>query len=337
MAPVITIIGSLNIDLVTTTQRIPSGGETLTATSFSTGPGGKGANQAVACARLSRPNPFRESSKTDVKETHVIVKMIGAVGSDEFGPRLISGLEGDGIDTSRIEVVEGQTTGVAVILVEEQTGENRILLSPGANHALQPCHFTTVSSLGSEKPDLIILQLEIPLMTVLSILHTAKEAGIAVLLNPAPAVELPDDTFRDLDHLILNESEAVILSGLSEADIENQMGWSRITDIFLRKGVRNVVVTLGAKGAYASRKLGEGVFVEAPKGVKVVDTTAAGDTFVGAYAVDAVKKMRGEWDMEATIRWACQAAARTVEKKGAQSAIPWADEINITTARWKEP
>jgi ribokinase len=331
MSPfIITIIGSLNTDLVTTTHRIPSGGETLTASSFSTGAGGKGANQAVACARLSRPNPSKkaEASRFPKLKTDVTVKMIGAVGSDEFGPRLISGLKDDGIDTSRIKVVRGQTTGVAVILVEEQTGENRILLSPGANHSLLPRDFMTVSSLGAEKPDLIILQLEIPLTTILSILRIAKEAGIGLLLNPAPAVELPDEAFQDLDHLIVNESEAMILSGCSVADINSHTDWNFITDKFLQKGVKHVVVTLGARGAYASKKSGQGIFVDAEKGVKVVDTTAAGDTFVGAYAVHAVRSMQGEWDMEAAVQWACRAAGRTVEKKGAQSAIPWADEID---------
>lgn len=328
---IITVIGSLNIDLVTTTHRIPSGGETLTASSFSTGSGGKGANQAVACARLSRPNPSKKvegSRFPETLKTDVTVKMIGAVGSDEFGTRLISGLKHDGIDTSRISVVEGQTTGVAIILVEEQTGENRILLSPGANHTLLQRDFTTVSSLGAEKPDLIILQLEIPLTTILSILHLAKEAGIEVLLNPAPAVELPDEAFQDLNHLIVNESEAMILSGCSEADVNSHTDWNFITDKFLQKGVKNVVVTLGARGAYASKKPGQGIFVDAEKGIKVLDTTAAGDTFVGAYAVHAVRSMQGEWDLEAAIQWACRAAGRTVEKKGAQSAIPWADEIH---------
>lgn len=330
-SPIITIIGSLNTDLVTTTRRIPSGGETLTASSFSTGSGGKGANQAVACARLSRPNPFKTAEASrfpKTLETSVTVKMIGAVGSDEFGPRLVSDLKQNGIDTSCISIVGCQTTGVAVILVEEQTGENRILLSPGANHSLLPRDFMTVSSLGAEKPDLVILQLEILLTTVLSILHIAKEAGIGVLLNPAPAVELPDEVFQDLDHLIVNESEAIILSGYSEADVISNKDWSFVADKFLRKGVKNVVITLGAKGAYASRKSGQGIFVEAEKGVKVLDTTAAGDTFVGAYAVHAVRSMQGEWDMEAAVKWACRAAGRTVEKKGAQSAIPWADEID---------
>jgi ribokinase len=330
MAPhIISIIGSLNNDLVTTTPRVPSGGETLTASSFSTGSGGKGANQAVACARLSQRKPSATAlGVPDTSSSEVRVQMIGAVGSDEFGPRLISGLERDGIETSRILVMDGQTTGVAVILVEEMSGENRILLSPGANHSLQPEDFTNVKSLGVEKPDLVILQLEIPLQTVFSIIRTAKKAGIDVLLNPAPAVVLPVEVLKDVDHLIVNESEAAILSGQDSASYnELDMDWGTITDEFLRKGVKNVVVTLGSKGAYASKMIGGGVMVEASKGVKVVDTTAAGDTFVGAYAVEAVKDHIDEWDMEGAVKWACRAAGRTVEKKGAQSAIPWGSEL----------
>jgi ribokinase len=320
---IITVIGSLNTDLVTTTPRVPSGGETLTASSFSTGPGGKGANQAVACARFSQHKP------PAISNSKVRVQMIGAVGSDEFGPRLISGLEKDGIDTSGIKVMDGQTTGVAVIIVEELCGENRILLSPGANHSLQPEDFSDVKYLGKERPELVILQLEILLKTVFSVINTAKEANIPVLLNPAPAVELPDEVLKDIDHLILNESEAAILSGRDSASFEStDMDWGLITDEFLRKGVKNVVVTLGAKGAYASRGIGGGVVVEANKVVKVVDTTAAGDTFVGAYAVEAVRGHLREWGMEGAVRRACRAAGRTVEKKGAQSAIPWGSEVD---------
>ncbi|TVY19677.1 Ribokinase [Lachnellula arida] len=319
MSKTITVIGSLNTDLVTLTPRVPSGGETLTATSFSTGPGGKGANQAVACARLSRPNPTAPSSIT--------VRMLGSVGADEFGPSLTTSLQSSLIDTSSITVAEGQSTGVAVILVEETTGENRILLSPGANHSLLPSSFASVSSLGVPKPDLVILQLEIPLETVLQIIKTAKEAGVDVLLNPAPAVKLPEDVFKGLGHLIVNESEAAILTSRSVADVEAEgFDWDVVTSEFLFKGVKNVIVTLGSKGAFfQSSGMEKGISVKAEKVKKVVDTTAAGDTFVGAYAVSVVRKggVVGEED----VKGACRAAGRTVEKEGAQSAIPWADEV----------
>lgn len=321
----ITVIGSLNTDLVTVTPRVPSGGETLTATSFSTGPGGKGANQAVAAVRLSR-------SKSSPHTSDVVVKMVGAVGADEFGPALVNGMKADGIDISGVQIIENQTTGVAVILVEEQTGENRILLNPGANHSLQPKDFLTPESLGSPLPDLVILQLEIPFDTVLQVIETAKKAGVEVLINPAPAVELPSSVFKNLAHLIVNESEAAILTGRNVEDVEAEgFDWNTVTRDFLSKGVQNVVVTLGSKGAFfASQTSGEGTFVAAEKVKKVVDTTAAGDTFVGAYAVGVVRKSgsrKGEVVAE-DVKLACRAAGRTVEKKGAQSAIPWADEVS---------
>jgi ribokinase len=316
----IIIIGSLNTDLVTVTPRVPSGGETLTATSFSTGPGGKGANQAVACCRLSRPSPGRPFPYLDV-----FVRMIGAVGADEFGPRLISGMKADGIDVSGIREVEGETTGVAVIIVEETTGENRIMLNPGANYTLRPSDFTTPSSLGPSLPHLIILQLEIPLETVLQILKTAKDARVPALLNPAPAVPLPDEVLHGLEHLIVNESEAAILTGRSveEVEVEN-FPWETITGEFVSKGVKNVVITLGAKGAFYATSKGNSGFVPAEKVEKVVDTTAAGDTFVGAYAVHVT---RGKMEMDEVVKIACRAAGRTVERRGAQSAIPWEDEV----------
>lgn len=328
---IITIIGSLNTDLVTVTPRVPSGGETLTGTSFSTGPGGKGANQAVAAVRLSRSNPHSGTSSSS-SVSDVAIKMIGAVGADEFGPGLVNGMKKDGIDTSSIQVIKGQTTGVAVILVEESSGENRILLNPGANHTLRPEDFLAAENLGTPKPDLIIMQLEIPLETVLQILTTAKKAGVDVLLNPAPAVELPQTVFDGLAHLIVNESEAAILTGRKVEDVEAAgFDWNVVTQDFLNKGVENIVITLGSKGAFfASQGQKKGTFVPAEKVKKVVDTTAAGDTFVGAYAVGVVRKS-GEGNSKVTeddVKLACRAAGRTVEKQGAQSAIPWADEVD---------
>lgn len=332
MAPhkTITIIGSLNMDLVTLTPYVPKGGETMTATSFSTGAGGKGANQAVACARLSRPKPS-PSSTSPPTSSDITVKMVGAVGQDEFGPRLISGMKADGIDVFGIKEVSDKTTGVAVIIVESDTGENRIMLNPGANHTLLPEDFKTPESLGSPLPDLIIMQLEIPLETVLQILATAKRAGVSVLLNPAPAVKLPDEVYPSITHLVVNESEAAILSGLSVDDVSApDFDFQPIADSFIAKGVRNVVVTLGSKGAFWANKQ-KSSYIKAAEVKKVVDTTAAGDTFVGAYAVQVVsgsENTPGEDEgLESIIRRACAAAGRTVEKQGAQSAIPWADEV----------
>jgi ribokinase len=245
---IITVIGSLNIDLVTTTNQLPRGGETLKAESFSTGSGGKGANQAVACARLSRSKPGSKAG--DGLQSDIIVKMIGAVGDDEFGPKLIDGMKADGIDTSGIKVVSGVSTGVAVIIVETiEKGENRIMLAPGANDTLKPQDFMTKESLGTPLPDLIILQFEIPFDTVMQILKIAKEAGVAVLLNPAPAYPIVESTYGSISHLIVNETEAITLSRKTAVDLEFAGGFDFALSEFIKWGAENVVITLGSKGA----------------------------------------------------------------------------------------
>lgn len=205
------------------------------------------------------------------------------------------------------------------------------MLNPGANHSLLSEHFLTPESLGSPLPDLIIMQLEIPLETVLQILATAKRAGVSVLLNPAPAVKLPDEIYPSITHLIVNESEAAILSGLPVDDVSApNFDFQPIADSFIAKGVKNVVVTLGSKGAFWANKQ-KSSYAKAAEVKRVVDTTAAGDTFVGAYAVQVVSGSdnapgEAEW-LESIVTRACAAAGRTVEKQGAQSAIPWADEV----------
>jgi len=318
MAPKnITVIGSLNVDLVSTTARVPSAGETLTGTSFSIHPGGKGANQAVASSRLSR-------SSLSPATSDVNVSMIGSLGlNDPFSPLLLTSLQSSKVNTSSIPQVPSLNTGTAIILVEESTGENRILLNPGANHHLLPSDFLTPESLGTPKPDLIILQLEIRLDTVLQIISTAKSSNIPILLNPAPAVQLSEDVYQGLDHLIVNETEAALLTStpLPEIEIED-FDWLKILSNFKSRGVKNVVVTLGAKGAYWANEDGEG-FVPAVKVEKVVDTTAAGDTFIGAYAVGILRGGK----VEDVVKGACKASARTVEVAGAQSSIPWENEV----------
>ena len=335
MSPLaITVIGSLNCDMVTVTPRIPDQGETLTASTFNTVPGGKGANQALAVLRLSRVNPKTpDSLQTDQNDLRV--QMIGAVGADPLRHITIATLETDGVDISGVRVVDRETTGVAVVLVEEASGENRILLTPGANHSLQPKDFLTLESLTGKslhKPDLLILQLEIPLTTVNQIVKTAVRENIDVLLNTAPAPEgLPRDLYEDVMHLILNETEATTLSSKQNAETEDIGGWGIVTDYFLKQGVKNVVITLGAKGAYFSHELGKGSHVPSEADVRVVDTTGAGDTFVGAYAIEVVRQKRvGTWDIGKAVKWACKAATRAVEGQGAQEAIPWGNEIEAS-------
>ncbi|KAI1190453.1 Ribokinase-like protein [Nemania serpens] len=257
--------------------------------------------------------------------------MVGAVGADSYGSLLTSNLSSHGVDVSGVASSPSLKTGIAIIVVDEPTGENRIILSPEANHSLRPSDFA--SSLPGPRPDLLIMQLEIPLPTVLAALRAARDASVPVLLNPAPAQPLPDDAYAGLAHLVVNETEAAVLGGVSEADLESEAGLEAVSRKFLDLGVQNVIITLGGRGVFymAAAAAGAAAGGVEKKGLvpaekaKVVDTTAAGDTFVGQYALDVVGP--GEFDIEAAVRRANRAAAKTVEKMGAQDSIPWRDEL----------
>lgn len=312
--PTLTILGSLNIDLVSRVPHHPAPGETLTATTFSLSPGGKGANQAVACAKLSR------HSTTPSTSTLASVRMLGAVGADSYGALLTSNLAAHGVDVAGVRVMEGRKTGVAMIIVDEPTGENRIILSPEANHEVG------VGGGVGEGVDLLIMQLEIPLGTVVAALRLARERGVEVLLNPAPAQRLPGGALRGVAHLVVNETEAAMLGGVEVGVLDTVEGLEGVARGFVEgEGVGNVVITLGGRGVYYMEG-GEGGkrgLVPAEK-AKVVDTTAAGDTFVGAYALEVVG---GKFDIEEAVRKANRAAAKTVERRGAQDSIPWLEEL----------
>ena len=311
-AKTVAIIGSLNLDLITRTSRLPTPGETLHGISFSTGSGGKGANQAVACARLSR-------SKSYTSESAINVRMIGAVGSDSFGRDLISGLQRNAIDVSGVKIVEGWKTGVAVIVVEEASGENRIILNPGANFSITPDQF---GSLPTPLPSLVVLQLEIPLETVVQILRVAKKLKIPTLLNLAPANILPNDVYHGLSHLILNETEAEYLAGQHGQTVSVSQELPRTCDLFHHLGVTNVIITLGKDGVFYSNGDTKDRLPASPVS-RVIDTTAAGDTFVGAYAVCVAD----DRPVSEAVGLANVAAAAAVEKEGAQDAIPWLEEV----------
>ncbi|KAL8726458.1 MAG: hypothetical protein Q9181_006042 [Wetmoreana brouardii] len=311
---IIDVIGSLNTDLVTRTTRFPKPGETITSKSFSTGCGGKGANQAVACARLSRHKGV---------PSNISVRMVGAVGDDLFGRTLVASLKENDIDTSCIQTMRGQSSGTAVVIVEERTGENQILITPGANQSLRPEMFV---ELPAPLPSLIVLQLEIPPETVIQVIDSAKSQRVPVLLNPAPALVLPKHVFCHLDHLIMNKGEAEVLAqsyGLKT---------SLFNEEFHQLNVRNVVVTIGSEGASFSADYGDCKGL-APSGEveKVVDTTGAGDTFVGAYAVNIVKGL----DVRDAVTLANRPASKAVEKEGAQDSIPWQDEVDFGPLAYK--
>ncbi|KAK0746692.1 Ribokinase-like protein [Schizothecium vesticola] len=319
--PTLTILGSLNIDLVSRVPHHPAPGETLTATAFSLSPGGKGANQAVACAKLSRPS----SSSSSPSDATATVRMLGAVGSDSYGALLTSNLAAHGVDVSGVRVRQDAKTGVAIIIVDEPTGENRIILSPEANHAVRAGD--VAGMLGEGETDLLIMQLEIPLETVVAALGAARARGVPVLLNPAPAQRLPAGALRGVAHLVVNETEAAMLGGVEVGALDGVEGLEAVARGLVEgEGVGNVVITLGGRGVFY-REGGEGKgrsgLVPAER-ARVVDTTAAGDTFVGAYALEVVG---GRFDIEEAVRKANRAAARTVERRGAQDSIPWRDEL----------
>ncbi|KJR87958.1 ribokinase [Sporothrix schenckii 1099-18] len=338
--PAIMVIGSLNADLVTYAPRMPVAGETLAANGFRTGLGGKGANQAVACAKLGRRSPANRGVNATAAAAPAravaAVYMVGAVGDDVYGRKMTSALSSVGVDTSGVVVRAGQGTGIAVILVDDAAGgENRILLSAEANATLQPQDYATSLPLTPEDclPSLLLLQLEIPLSTVLQVLQTARRQGVPVLLNAAPAEHLPDDAYACITHLVVNETEASLLSGatldLDAAADRRDSELARVAGHFLQLGVQHVVITLGGAGVYhasASTHTDSGLVPAAQ--TTVVDTTAAGDTFIGAYALGLVQGKT----VAAAVAWANRAAAVAVGRQGAQESIPWMDEVKDADA-----
>ncbi|KAI5270651.1 Ribokinase-like protein [Aureobasidium subglaciale] len=313
--PIITIIGSLNVDIAVYTPRVPGAGETFKASSSAISMGGKGANQAVACAKLSRR---QHDSPADAAAS---VHMIGAVGDDSHGEMIMKGMAGYGVDMSGVKVEAGQRTGSAFIIVEEATAENRIMICAEANDIVLPSLFM---ALLSPRPDLIILQLEIPLATVLQVLELAKSQEVPVLLNPAPAQKLPFESYSELAHLVMNETEACLLADCAESELETSSGISKVAHGFGDRGVHRVIITLGSRGVYyLDSRTGEEGLIRAGK-VKVLDTTAAGDTWIGSYALSVVG---GDFRIAQAVEKANLAAAITVQRKGAQQSIPWSDEV----------
>ena len=287
----IAVVGGLVTDLITRTERLPDRGETLTSIDFGTHHGGKGANSAVAAYRLSHTNPkgSRSSGKKHPGDVEIQVHMVGAVGDDDFGPPLKQKLTDCGVNAERIRLVEGKPTGVGVVTVEADTGQNRILFYPGANHSLLPSHFENLESLASGiKPDLVISQLELQRETVEQVIETAHREGIDFLLNPAPASYMLPGIYPMITHLVVNETEAKMLTPSKAADISNSNEWGPITEYFLRLGVKNVVVTLGAEGAYYANDKDSGP-VKAEEDCTVFDTTGAGCVSLFVYNLSIQK------------------------------------------------
>ena len=273
----ISVLGGITQDLTTISHRLPDDGETVIATTFTMQAGGKGANSAVATFRLTRPNPKNQPNPSkENPDDDIQVRMVGAVGTDEFGPPLVQNLIKCGVNADGVRTIHSRSTGVANILVEAGTGANRIMQFPGAAYALEPTDFTTLESLGGGvAPDLVIAQLEIRRDTIEQAIETAHLNKVEVLLNPSPAHYLMTSIYPMISHLVLNETEAVMLSDCKPDDIENQTGWTSVAEYFLDLGVKNVVVTLGEKGAYYANESESG-YVEAEKNCTVLDTSGAG-------------------------------------------------------------
>jgi ribokinase len=293
----IVVVGSINIDLVAKAERIPVTGETVPGTAFQTHPGGKGANQAVAVARLGYP-----------------VNMIGRIGDDAFGAELREHLQNAGIDVSAVRITEG-SSGVAVIIVSP-SGDNIIVPTPGANAALSPADIDANLDM-IRRAGLVLTQLEIPLETVEHLANVCAREGVPLILDPAPARELPPAVIRQSRWFTPNETEAAFYS--SSQLSESSMKTART---LLATGPQAIVLKLGARGVYLADRNGLDQQIDAFS-VRAVDTTAAGDAFNGAFAAAL---MLGKTPAE-SARFAAAAAAISVTRPGAQPSMPTLAEV----------
>ena len=297
-SPALCVVGSINMDLVFRTPRMPAVGETISGHEFVQVAGGKGANQAVAAAR--------QGARTT---------LIACVGDDAYGLRSLAGLKQDGIDISHIASIPDCATGVAGIFVDEN-GNNSIVIAPGANAKLSLAHLQLTAIQSAQ---LLICQCETPVATIQAAMQIAHQHGVKVVFNPAPAIALPDEVFKLVSYLILNETEAGQLTGVAVTDTNSAKVASQR---LLERGVLCVLLTLGDQGVCVTNQQ-QFHHIPAIK-VSVVDTTAAGDTFVGAFAT-AIGQ--GFNELEAA-REAQYSAALTVTKLGAQSSIPHQADVS---------
>ena len=298
--PKIVVVGSINMDLVATVDRFPVPGETVRSKSFTTVPGGKGANQAAAAALAGAQ-----------------VTMVGRVGKDIFGDSCLDNLKSKGVDIQFIKRDEQEPTGNAMISVDTG-GQNELIYTAGANSRV------TVQDAEDAKDtiqaaDMIILQFEIPMETVSGVVSLASELGTRVIVNPAPADTPTAGLLEKIDYFVPNESEAKQLTGLHVVDIDTAAEAAK--ELFNR-GTKHVIVTMGPQGAVMYDT--NGLLRVPTRQVKAVDVTAAGDSFIGALAV----ALSTEQDLPDAVDFACSAATLSVTKLGAQPSIPTREEID---------
>jgi ribokinase len=292
----IVVVGSINMDLVARTARIPLAGQTLIGTDFATTPGGKGANQAVAAARLG-----------------YVVEMAGAVGEDVFGQALLDNLTAAGVGCSAVERVAGPS-GVAPITVADN-GENSIVVVPGANGKVDPAFIDRQAAL-IRSAGMVLCQLELPIATVCYLLALCAEAGVPVMLDPAPAAPLPEQIWSQVAWFTPNETEAALYLG-------SGMRPEAAAAELLKRGLRGVVLKRGGEGAYVAVADGNAEWVR-PFPVEAVDTVGAGDCFNGTFAV-ALLEGGDPWQ---AARFASAAASISVTRRGAQASMPSRAEVD---------
>lgn len=295
----IIVVGSSNTDMVVKAQKLPAPGETVLGGQFLMNAGGKGANQAVAAARLGGKTVF-----------------VCKVGNDIFGDQALKQFDNEGIDTSFIFTDPELPSGVALINVDAK-GENSITVASGANASLS-IEEINKASLVFQSGDILLAQLETPIETVAHAIETAANYGLKTILNPAPAAELPEEIFRNLFAITPNETEAEILTGVKVIDEDSAHS---AADILITKGVKNVIITLGSKGAFLKSDSFEGMI--ATEKVSAMDTTAAGDCFNGALSVAILEGKT----MEDAVAFACKAASISVTRMGAQASMPYRNEL----------
>lgn len=296
----IVVIGSSNTDMIVKSDHLPLPGETVLGGKFTTAPGGKGANQAVAAARLGGDVTF-----------------VAKVGEDQFGDAAIDNYQKDGINTQYVTRSAGSASGVALILVDGK-GENSIAVASGANADLSIKDIDDASD-KIRSASIVLMQLESPMDTVLYAAKMASQAGAAVILNPAPAATLPEEMYSYLYAVTPNETESEILTGVKVVDEESAR---KASDVFISRGVKKVVITLGSKGAFVND--GEASYMVPARKVKAVDTTAAGDTYNGAMCVALAE---GKTLKEA-LEFATKASAIAVTRMGAQPSVPTREEVD---------
>ena len=301
----ILVFGSINMDLVARTPRLPAAGETILGTQFATVPGGKGANQAVACARLGGAT-----------------RMFGRVSGDVFGAALLQALRADNVDVTGVTTTVGTSSGVAIIAVDD-AAQNNIIVVPGANAAVDAADVLHLQH-ATANARVLLLQLEVPMPAVLAAARAAHTAGLTVILDPAPAAVLPAELYPLIDVLTPNEVEARMLVGF---ELDTPHAIERAARLLTERGVGRVVIKLGERGAYFVD--GESSAALPAFKVTAIDTVAAGDAFNGGLAA-ALAAGRPFAD---ALRWAMAAGALCTTKRGAQDAMPERAAVEMLLAQ----